>query len=608
MNPCTTRRSLLGILGFLVVLVAGSAQAQNNGTRVALVTSDPHPIVGRPFQIQIEATSDLSGDLVPPSFGDLEVVGQSGMMRSQSIRQVFGQPPQIEARTSMAVVVVAHRPGIVRIAPATFRARGQTFASSPLVLKITGDGPMDEPDAGVAASTPGAETMRYDGSAFLRAVIDRTDVYVGQQVTYTLYLYRRVDGQAVIGRQSSLDGFWTQDLPDPPNQGADRQLVNGVPFQVQVVYRRALFPTRSGRLTIGGPEIVIHPRPSLFNLGAPDEPITRGVDALTIDVRPLPAGLPATTFVGEGSLRAELDRSTARTGEPCVLTVRFEGRGSTRVLELAPPTVAGLRFDPSTVTDDVTTHNDVVGGVRIFTFPFVPEAPGDLVIPPFTLMAFDPIRGATYELRTQPMRIRVSGAPIAAEPPVGASEPTDVTPAGSERTIAFGPMSRSSDMRRRAPPLHGTPLFGALAVAPLGLLGVLLAALGTRKGVRALLRERDARKAREADGLRDAKRALAKGDAAAFYAGVSAALHAAIDGALGEASTGMTRRELGDRLRDAGADPDLAGRVLDELEGADFARFSASAGASEELGRALERAKALLERLHRLRREPGGAS
>ena len=50
---------------------------------------------------------------------------------------------------------------------------------------------------------------------------------------------------------------------------------------------------------------------------------------------------------------------------------------------------------------------------------------------------------------------------------------------------------------------------------------------------------------------------------------------------------------------------DLRVRVVEELEGCDFARFSASAGSPDEMQRCLKRVQAMVQRLERFRPEGG---
>jgi hypothetical protein len=56
------------------------------------------------------------------------------------------------------------------------------------------------------------------------------------------------------------------------------------------------------------------------------------------------------------------------------------------------------------------------------------------------------------------------------------------------------------------------------------------------------------------------------------------------------------------RLVAEGFDEDLIQRVINELEGADFARFSASGVNEDEMERCLQRTAAIIERMGRSRR------
>ena len=64
---------------------------------------------------------------------------------------------------------------------------------------------------------------------------------------------------------------------------------------------------------------------------------------------------------------------------------------------------------------------------------------------------------------------------------------------------------------------------------------------------------------------------------------------------------GLHHAELRTRLKDAGFDDDLVKRVINELEGADFARFAASGVNREEMERCLKRTTTIVERVERAR-------
>ena len=99
--------------------------------------------------------------------------------------------------------------------------------------------------------------------------------------------------------------------------------------------------------------------------------------------------------------------------------------------------------------------------------------------------------------------------------------------------------------------------------------------------------------------LRSAQSALEDGEPRAFYDRIVAAITHALDVRLDESVGGLPHAELRTRLLDAGFDDDLAQRVINELEGADFARFAASGIDKEEMERCLDRTVAIVQRVQR---------
>ena len=99
--------------------------------------------------------------------------------------------------------------------------------------------------------------------------------------------------------------------------------------------------------------------------------------------------------------------------------------------------------------------------------------------------------------------------------------------------------------------------------------------------------------------LRSAQSALEASDPREFYDRIVASIVNALDVRLGEPVGGMPHAALRNRLRQEGFDDDLIERLVNELEGADFARFAASGVDRDEMDRCLQRTTALVERVRR---------
>jgi cytosine/adenosine deaminase-related metal-dependent hydrolase len=101
--------------------------------------------------------------------------------------------------------------------------------------------------------------------------------------------------------------------------------------------------------------------------------------------------------------------------------------------------------------------------------------------------------------------------------------------------------------------------------------------------------------------LRSAEDALRHGSPRSFYDRVVDSIHHALESRLGEPVAGLPQTELRARLTEAGLDDDLVQRVINELEGADFARFAASGVSKDEMERCLDRAEAIIVRIRSAR-------
>lgn len=591
--------TVLGLVAAFVWASAATASAQRDAIEVVMMASDETPAVGETFQIQIEARitgSQVGGTLVPPAFGSLRVVGSTGQMRTQSMHQVFGAPPEIESRTVMGYMLVADRPGAYTIAGANFRMGRRTVSSDPLVIKVGDSSAVVAPPA---AATAAGDAYEYDRDVFLRATVDDNEPYVGEQITYTLYLYTRVDGEPELVQRPTTDGFWMHGLLAPQRpMTPDYQVVRGIHYRVYVLDRFALFAERPGELEIGGAALEMEIGGVLGRMTGRSESVRRSCPPIRVAARALPAGARPGTIVGTATIAADVDRTRLRTGEAATLTLTLVAEGALRDTNLTLAPIDGLRVEPSSVEDQIESPRDLVGGVRRIRIPVVPLRAGTFTIPPFAIQTLDEATGELATHTTQPIELTATGPTIddpAIAPP---DEADDEDEEPTDDALVFGPVRPHASMRRHEPPVHARPSFFVLALAPL--LGLALF-LGSSR-LRELLARRAVRGATTVDpkrALSEAKKALSRGEAAPFYAATGLALHRAIERRTSARSSGMTHAEIRTHLTEAGFESELIDRIVDELDGADFARFGATSATKDEMARALERTQALLERLEK---------
>lgn len=620
-------RAALLALGFVLGLGFGNtALAQK--VRVTMVSSATQVDVGDPFIIEIRV--DLSGedvdDIALPDFGKLEVLGKS-VSRPISFSFGFGsggQRAQVQSQIVHDFTVRATEPGTYVIQPAIVTIGSRKYASQKLTIEARGSAlvqppgalppgappdPNAPPDGAAPGSAPAEGPLsgaRYDEDLFLRTVVDKSEAYVGEQVTVTVYLYVRggLSQNPSITREPTAEGFWVQDLLPVQRQLAPvRQEVNGRAFNVFVLRRFAAFPLREGKLEIGAPAIEISAGSSIFDLlTGPAQTVRRNGVAVPVQARALPAlGGHGPVHVGSLSLEASLEPSKAKVGDAVTLRVLAKGQGNLKALKLPDPVLEGVDVLAPEIDDKVTTDLDQVGGERSFRWLLLPRTPGKRELAPFTVKVFDPQNKADHEARSQALQLEVTGAPAAA-PSSGTTAPApDASPSPVPSPASFGPARSTSTLERSHSRLVSRPWFvWAVLAGPISCSLVLLGGR-VRRRLKAHRKQDPAEQAlRTADTkLHEAEQAARQGDSAKAYASIIGGLRAALQARLAEPVGGFTLAALEAHCVERGMDPNLAKRVAGVLADAEQSRFDPSRRAGESLERQISDSRALVREIAR---------
>jgi hypothetical protein len=302
-------------------------------------------------------------------------------------------------RTATTVYrIIPKSEGTIPIPPFSIGAGNERAQSDPLTLTVTHNAGQSTPP-GVQGNLPPGSAPTGTPEIFVKAIVDRPRAYWNEQVTLRLRLYSRVD---VLGdvdwKPPSANGFWTESL-GPPRQGRVR--LNGAEYAVMEI-PTALFPTRTGSLTIGPATIrcrvarVIQPPDPWSMLAMPDvvpQDVSLRSNPVTITVDPLPSGAPAgfQGAVGAFHLAFHVDGLVAHTGEPVTARATIAGTGN--VPSIRDPEIhargASREYVVST-SSKLDRANDKLSGEREHDVAFVSDAPGTLEILPVTFVWFDP--------------------------------------------------------------------------------------------------------------------------------------------------------------------------------------------------------------------------
>jgi len=272
--------------------------------------------------------------------------------------------------------------GIFTIPPVVVKFRNRSFKTSPLTLTVVQ--PIAEsnpqiPSVSVQAQiTPSNSQEQSNESVFLRASVDKTQAVIGEQIIYTLKLFRRVHIWSNISIEApSLQGFWAEPL-DP--RGESVQFVNNQKYYVFELMKKAVSPLSAGELIIGEARvgIVIDPFQGKRVLIATSFPIT---------VSPLPDNPPDhySGAVGDFTVSANIDTSASDLNAPLTLTVTVSGHGNLRrIKSLHFPKTPTFNIYKS-IVEDLADGKGPLDQRRSFEYIIVPQKVGNLRIPAFSL-------------------------------------------------------------------------------------------------------------------------------------------------------------------------------------------------------------------------------
>ncbi|MGI5862793.1 MAG: BatD family protein, partial [Myxococcales bacterium] len=540
------------------------------------------------------------------------------------------------------LILSPRKAGTLTIKPGRLIAKGKTYETGPIKVKVLQasqaprrPAPQPQPQQpprpanpfGLIDSFPddpdqlleqffgggvGHDRPTSDSDIYLRNHVNKRQAWLGEQITLSTYLFSRVDISGVDGMQMpKLDGFWAEDIETPSQISGELKMIDGEPYRVFLLRKRALFPIKSGKLTIDPVEVDVT---TGFSLVFSGRKVHRASQPVTIEVLPLPPGAPAgfeAANVGQWRLKAEATPTRVQLGQPITLRVTLEGSGNVRNVAVPklPPINGFKSYDPTT-SEKISTAKGRYGGRRTLEYLLMPTQTGTFEIPPLVFSYFDPATRDYRQAASEPIRVEVEAGQMAAGGQTGAHAAAG--PADSDHAVnllagsGLRPLRYKGELSRPTVPLYRKPFFLPVAASPL-VLWIGLTAFGL---LRSAVRQQDegARKrkagARTRRRLRTAKGLMKAGKPDAFYAEVSRALNDYLADKLGSPVAGLTRPELASRLHAAGAPQELVARLGAALDTCDAGRFAPGATEGSTMKRVHTEALEVMDALEAIRLRP----
>ena len=520
--------------------------------------------LGERLLLTVTATgSNLTGLPQPnlPVMTDFKVVGTAW--------GGFTGDPEPDSGASQRTVGFVYtlepkRTGSLTIGPVKLVHQGATYETQPIPVRVVPAGD----------SVPPLERWADANGVELVCSIDRTAVYVGEQVQVTYRLYSRNHvGGAVMNDVPAFNGFWVAEVNDTSDLQWQPTTRAGQPCSFAVVRQATLFPVQPGNLAVGRMTLagVVAVAGGLFR--GMQAPFTASSLPLSVSVRPLPdVGRPADFGGGVGTftMTAGLSGNQTRNGEPVTLEVKVSGAGNIGTIGEPQVCVAGgVKLLAPVAEQQVSREGGRVQGTRVFSYSLIPRADGLNIVPAASMSFFDPEGDTYYTLRTEPASFVAAGV-------AGGTSDDNVSRIG-QSGMDITHIKRS--FSRVATAVANSRWSGLLY--PLGMV-VLLAGAFVGRHRRRLesdrgyaLRTRAGRLAKRR--LKEAARHLAEGDERGCYTALALAVVGYAGDRCNVEVTGLTGAQLSAALYRQGVQPMVVDRVIHFSSRCDIACFSPGA-------------------------------
>ncbi|MCX7944522.1 MAG: BatD family protein [Deltaproteobacteria bacterium] len=391
-------RKIGNILMLFIIGVSGFA---NEVTVEATVNSDE---IGLNDTL-IYTLSITCGFDVEPSqikFPDFQGFKKLSQSQSSSVSIVIGGGQAFSKVKRYDIQLLPNRTGIIEIKPAVVVVKGKEYRTTALKVSVlpasksTSQAPRQHSIRNFFQSPFDIDELPFekkisDDDIVLHAVVDKTSVYVGEEIVFSVYLYTAV--QIYDIEQITLpkfENFWVEDIYSPQRFTSEQKRIGNRTYNVYLLKRKAIFPNKEGIYEIEPSSIVLN-----VVSGFSQRRIVRQTQGIKIDVRPLPKQDMPVDFpsynVGNYRVYYELSPQRQPMDKPFVLKIVVEGIGNINAFTI--PKLKDnpeLRFYDPVVNTEIQTDNRVYKGKKSFEYLIFAKRIGKIQLPVIEILFFKP--------------------------------------------------------------------------------------------------------------------------------------------------------------------------------------------------------------------------
>jgi len=586
---------------FFLLAIPGLIVAQD----ISFTAQAPKQVyVGQRFQLTFTINAEGS-NFMGPEITNFDILNGPMMSSGQNIMNINGKL-EYSSTTSYTFILEAIKPGTFTIPQGLISIKGKRYMSNTSTITVlnqnqrsTQQNPNNTQSQGKVHTQP-KEDIGND--VFLKAVVDKNNPYQGELIVVTFKLYTPTNRLQIDQPEKipSYPGFWAQDLlKDATQYPQYTEVVNGKKYIVAELRKAALYPQKSGILTIDPlvQNVIYQVKVKARNPFADDpffsnDPFfknfmddsflgseyqnvkkTLSSNPITVNVKPLPAAnrpLDFTGAVGQFTMKAQVDRTEVVTNDGITLKVSVTGTGNLNLIEKPaisfPPDFEV--YEPKII--DNFNNKGATSGTRTFEYLIIPRAAGNFTIDPIQFAYFNPSQKDYHVVSSEKFMLKVTkGSGAAGENVVQG----DVKYLGNDIRYLMEPPLY---IRTSGNKLYGKTLYWILLVIPV--LGFIIFALLYRRNMRlrgdSKLMQRKKATRIAVKRLQKAKKLLDSGKHDAFHEEIAYALWGYISQKFNIPMSLLSLDTAREQLEMRNVDASLTERFISTLNDCNFARYA----------------------------------
>jgi len=553
--------------------------------------------VGERFRLTYQVNADVD-DFSPPSFENFSVLSGPNRGQNSSIQIINGKVTQ-NISISYTYLLVASEEGEFTIAPATAKVKGKEYQTQPKTIRVIKGSQNQAPNSNNQQQA--AEQGIKSDDVYVKAIIDKSNLYLGEEAVVTFRLYTKVPISNIsFDKLSSFNGFWSIALMDNNVKLQPRsEIINGEEYTVADVQKSAIYPQKSGELEIDPIEITClaqvqtsrKKRSSndpffdsffndpFFNNSYRNVELQLKSNPIKLNVKNLPAEGKPNFFngaVGQYSLGSNIDAKEVNANDAITLKYTISGQGNVDLLpdlnvEFPPDFEV---YDPK-ISTKTRKSSSGISGYKTFEYTVIPRSAGEYEIPSVQFSYFDPQQNKYKQVESDSYKIQVNKSTSSNNQNItySGSSQEDIKYIGEDiRYIFLMPF----ELEPFEHFFFGSTLFFILLLIPV-VLSVLIIfvyrAEKKKRGNTSLMKNKNATKVAK-KRLKKAYEFLRSKSETEFYNETSQALWGYVSDKFNIPLSELSSNTVSKKLTEKGVKQDIIQDFVETLNNCEFARFA----------------------------------